>query len=153
MWRDNCLNEWYTLFLSEIQIKIFVSLEYSKLFYRMYCTYYLRTYLQKVKWDLRNYDALKDDVIKNIIRGTFFRFSIWTFLQFSSSIFECVESWALEFQSVFSTFCIRHIKRLLHTWFLALQLVFKIEIHFYINHIKRVFVLRFYKCIKSPDTA
>ena len=135
--------------------KKIVSLEYSILFIEclVRTIYEIRTYLQKVKWDLRNYDALKDDVIKNIIRGTFFRFSIWTFLQFSSSIFECVESWALEFQSVFSTFCIRHIKRLLHTWFLALQLVFKIEIHFYINHIKRVFVLRFYKCIKSPDTA
>ena len=134
--------------------KKIVSLEYSILFIEclVRTIYEIRTYLQKVKWDLRNYDALKDDVIKNIIRGTFFRFSIWTFLQFSSSIFECVESWALEFQSVFSTFCIRHIKRL-HTWFLALQLVFKIEIHFYINHIKRVFVLRFYKCIKSPDTA
>ena len=58
--------------------KKIVSLEYSILFIEclVRTIYEIRTYLQKVKWDLRNYDALKDDVIKNIIRGTFFRFSI-----------------------------------------------------------------------------
>ena len=58
--------------------KNIVSLEYSILFIEclVRTIYEIRTYLQKVKWDLRNYDALKDDVIKNIIRGTFFRFSI-----------------------------------------------------------------------------
>ena len=64
--------------------KKIVSLEYSILFIEclVRTIYEIRTYLQKVKWDLRNYDALKDDVIKNIIRYTFLDFQFELFCNF-----------------------------------------------------------------------